>query len=143
MAEIFGVIAGAAGLLDVSFRLAKGLRSLKAELKNAPDLIQALTNEVEDIGAVLASVEETGKVVRASGIGTPSSTAIFEQLQVQLDKAGVILNELEGLIQSFEAETPLRRRFMWVRKQSQILDLQSKLQEVRKKIQELLATYTW
>ncbi|KAJ3463757.1 hypothetical protein MRS44_008543 [Fusarium solani] len=141
MAEPISLIASVAGLLDVSLRSSKALHSLQSQLRNAPNLIRALSNEVEDLKAVLARVEDTAKASKASGQHVPNIAATVIDLEAQLLKAKVILADLETLTKKLAAEKPTLKRIKWCLKQSQASELQTDLKEVRTKINELLVAH--
>lgn len=141
MAEPFSLIASVAGLLDVSLRASKVLHGLQSQLKNAPSLIQALSNEVEDLKAVLARVEDTAEASKASGQHVPTIAATRTDLEAQLQKAKVILADLDTLTKKLTAEKPTLKRIKWCLKQSQASELQNGLKEVRTKINELLVAH--
>ena len=110
MAELFSVIASVASLLDIALRSSKALHSLQSQLKNAPDLIRALSNETEDIGAVLARLDDTRQASEAAGLGTPDSAAVLVDLEVQLRNAKAILTDLDHLTQKLTGETSRLKR---------------------------------
>ncbi|KAF4467165.1 hypothetical protein FALBO_5948 [Fusarium albosuccineum] len=139
MAEPISLAASVAGLLDVGLRTSKALHSLQRELRNAPDLIRALSNEVEDIKAVLARVEDTIKDSEASGLNSTIGAAILVDLETQLGKAKTILVTLDSLAQKLVAEAPTLKRVKWCLKKSRAAELQTDLKEVRTRINELLA----
>ncbi|RSM20305.1 hypothetical protein CDV31_000800 [Fusarium ambrosium] len=141
MAEPISLIASVAGLLDVSLRSSKALHSLQSQLRNAPNLIQALSNEVEDLKAVLARVEDTKKASKSSGQHVPAITAAMVDLEAQLRKAKVTLSDLDTLTKNLAAEKPTLKRVKWCLKQSRASELQSELKEVRTKINELLVAH--
>ncbi|UPL04194.1 hypothetical protein LCI18_015128 [Fusarium solani-melongenae] len=141
MAEPISLIASVAGLLDVSLRSSKALHSLQSQLKNAPNLIRALSNEVEDIKAVLVRVEDTAKASKASPQHATGIAATIIDLEAQLLKAKVILADLDTLTKKLAAEKPTLKRIKWCLKQSQASELQTDLKEVRTKINELLVAH--
>ncbi|RSL45995.1 hypothetical protein CEP53_010521 [Fusarium sp. AF-6] len=141
MAEPISLIASVAGLLDVSLRSSKALHSLQSQLRNAPNLIQALSNEVEDLKAVLARVEDTTKASKSSGQHVPAITATMVDLEAQLRKAKVTLSNLDTLTKNLAAEKPTLKRVKWCLKQSRASELQSELKEVRTKINKLLVAH--
>ncbi|KAM0425341.1 hypothetical protein ACHAPT_009397 [Fusarium lateritium] len=141
MAEPISLIASVAGLLDVAFRSSKVLHGLQSQLKNAPNLIRALSNEVEDIRAVLARVEDVTKASNASGHHSPTISATMIDLEAQLRKAKVTLSDLEILTNKLAAEKPTLKRIKWCLNQSRASELQSNLKEVRTKINDLLVAH--
>ncbi|RTE76990.1 hypothetical protein BHE90_008552 [Fusarium euwallaceae] len=141
MAEPISLIASVAGLLDVSLRSSKALHSLQSQLRNAPNLIQALSNEVEDLKAVLARVEDTTNASKTSRQHVPVITATTADLEAQLQKAKAVLADLDILTNNLAAEKPTLKRIKWCLKQSRASELQSELKEVRTKINELLVAH--
>lgn len=141
MAEPISLIASVAGLLDVSLRSSKALHSLQSQLKNAPNLIRALSNEVEDLKVVLARVEDTAKASKAGGQHDPSIAVTIIDIEAQLVKAKAILADLDTLTKKLAAEKPTLKRIKWCLKQSRASELQNALKEIRTKINELLVAH--
>ncbi|KAL2682397.1 hypothetical protein Neosp_006848 [[Neocosmospora] mangrovei] len=141
MAEPISLIASVAGVLDVSFRSSKALHSWQSQLRNAPNLIRALSNEVEDLKAVLARVEDTAKASKTSGQHVPGLPATVADLEAQLQKAKVTLSDLDTLTKKLAAERPTMKKIKWCLKQSKASELQGDLKEIRTKINELLVAH--
>ncbi|KAF4996842.1 hypothetical protein FDECE_12278 [Fusarium decemcellulare] len=131
MAEPISLAASVAGLLDIGLRTSKALHSLQRELRNAPDMIRALSNEVEDIKAVLARVEDTIKDSEASGLNSTVGAGIIVNIDEQLAKAKVILADMDSLAQKLIVETPTLKRVKWCLKKSRAAELQTDLKEVQ------------
>ncbi|KAJ3533108.1 hypothetical protein NM208_g8135 [Fusarium decemcellulare] len=140
MAEPISLAASVAGLLDVGLRTSKALHGLQRELRNAPDLIRALSNEVEDIKAVLARIGGTIKDSEASGLNSTIGAAILVDLEAHLGKAKIILTNLDSLAQKLMAETPTLKRVKWCLKKSRAAELQTDLKEVRTRINDSSST---
>ncbi|KAM6509572.1 hypothetical protein FALCPG4_017224 [Fusarium falciforme] len=141
MAESISLVASVAGLLDVATRAFSALHNLQTQLRNAPDLIRALSNEAADLKAVLARVDDVRKTTEATGLDTPDGVAALEDLETQLSKAESILADLDALAQKLLAEKMTLKRVKWCLKKSRASELQTRLKEVRLKINELLVAH--
>jgi ankyrin repeat protein len=141
MAEPISLIASVAGLLDVSLRSSKALHSLQSQLRNAPNLIRALSNEVEDLKAVLARIEDTKNASKVNGQHVPTVAATMVDLEKQLRKAKVTLADLDTLTKKLAAEKPTLKRIKWCLKESRASELRTDLKEMRTKINELLVAH--
>ncbi|KAL6366131.1 hypothetical protein LRP88_00227 [Fusarium phalaenopsidis] len=141
MAEAISLVASVAGLLDVATRAFSALRDLQTELRNAPDLIRALSNEAADLKAVLARVDDVRKTAEATGLDTPDGVAALDDLEAQLSKAESILADLDALAQKLLGEKMTLKRVKWCLRKSRASELQTRLKEVRLKINELLVAH--
>ena len=141
MAEPISLVASVAGLLDVATRAFSALYNLQTQLRHAPDLIRALSNEAADLKAVLARVDDVRKTTEATGLDTPDGVAALEDLEAQLSKAESILADLGALAQKLLGERMTLKRVKWCLKKSRASELQTRLKEVRLKINELLVAH--
>ncbi|KAL2673632.1 hypothetical protein Neosp_012075 [[Neocosmospora] mangrovei] len=141
MAEAISLVASVAGLLDVATRAFSALHNLQTQLRNAPDLIRALSNEASDLKAVLARVDDVRRNTEATGFGTPDGSAALDDLEAQLCKAKFILADLDALAQKLLGENMTLKRVKWCLKKSRASELQTRLKEVRLKINELLVAH--
>ena len=60
MAEVFGIAAGAIGVVSLSIQLAESLRKVKgfyAAVKNAPTQVEELIEEIEIMQDILSDLE--------------------------------------------------------------------------------------
>lgn len=139
MAEPLSCIVSATALLNYAVHMSGDLRSLLSSLKNAPDLIIALSNEIADITVVLSRVSE---VARMEGDISSSQTDHFiALLDSHLDQAKSILEDLNNLSKTLQGTKPSLRRLKWVLKSSNAAELKVKLREVRFRINEILLAY--
>lgn len=142
MAEVISIISAVAGLLDITLRSSTALHELQSQLRNAPALIRALSNETQDLRAVLTLLDDTMKASEAIELNTSEGSAVLAALKVQLRKAETILVGLEHLTQKLAAETPTMRRVKWCLNKSRASELQRLLKEVRMTINDLLLAHT-
>ncbi|RMJ18021.1 hypothetical protein CDV36_002273 [Fusarium kuroshium] len=129
MAEALSLIASVAGLLDVATRAFSALHNLQSQLRHAPDLIRALSNEAADLRAVLVRVDDVRKTAEATGLDTPDGVAALNDLEAQLLKAKSILADLDALAQRLLGEKMTLKRVKWCLKKSRASELQTRLKE--------------
>lgn len=142
MAEVIGVVASVASLLDLALKLSNALHDLQFQIRKAPDLIQSLENETEAIRLVLTHVESTFRTATAAQLGNSDSAAIISDLEVELGKSEVVLKQLDSFIDSLKNETPALQRFKWARDRAKGVELRSNLKEIRTRIGELQQAYS-
>lgn len=140
MADPFSILAGAAGLADVSVTTSSKLHSLISEFKRAPDLILALSNETAEISVVLERVNESRQVVESVG-DAQHDAAFLAALDSQLNSARDILTELESLAVLLSPGKPANQGFRRLRQKKHATKLRSRLKEVRERINELLVAH--
>ena len=100
MAEALGLIASILAVIGVGGQITKAVRKL-ASLKDAPDVILALNNEISDLHLVVIAIEDVFQKKRTSGVPLPGNraeetnvdTIVTNSLQYTQDKAV----ELEAL----------------------------------------------
>lgn len=142
MAEVIGLVASAASLLDLALKLSNALHDLQFQIRKAPNLIQSLENETEAIRLVLTHVESTFRTTAAAQLGNSDSTAIISDLEVELGKSEAVLKQLGSFIDTLKNETPALQRFKWARNRAKGVELRSELKELRIRIGELQLAYS-
>lgn len=141
MAEAFGIFTGVASLADIAVRVGTDLSQMSRDMKNAPEDIQALSNEVNDIRAVLKVLEEL-RLDNAADSRILSTEGILKQLERELAQAKTVLNDLDMLVKGCQSRKTFETRFKWWRKNKNQADcLRRQLREVRNRILELLSAF--
>ncbi|KAF5559654.1 hypothetical protein FPHYL_6966 [Fusarium phyllophilum] len=141
MAEVIGLVASVASLLDLAFKLSNALHNLQFQFRNAPYLIQALENETEAIRTVLARVENSIHSIATARLGSPGSSGILGDLTTEIGKGAAALKDLGTFVDSLKNETSTLRRVKWVHKREKAAELIKSLKEVRCRISELQLAY--
>ncbi|KAK4182753.1 ankyrin repeat-containing domain protein [Podospora australis] len=141
MAEIISLIGAVAGLLDVALRSCTALHQLQSQLRNAPALVHALSNEIQDLRVVLTLVRDTLKASDAIDTDPNQNSAVIAALRAQLQAANAILGDLNLITEKLAAEKPTMRRIKWCLTKSRASELQGRLRDVRMKINELLLAH--
>ncbi|KAG9498256.1 hypothetical protein J7337_011152 [Fusarium musae] len=137
MAEVVGLVASIASLLDLALKSSNGLCDLQFQVRNAPHLIQALENETEAIRAVLVHVENTIQSTATARLRNPCGSAILGDLAIELSKGAAVLKDLDSFISGLKNETPTLQRVKWTCKKEKATELMKQLREVRIRISEL------
>jgi hypothetical protein len=138
MADPISILSGVVSLLDVSRRASSGLLALCRDLKNAPELILALSNEVSDINVVLSRMNDSRM---AADSASKQNLSFLTTLEYQFDKAKVLLSDLERLLRTLSQEKSRTQRIKWVLRKSNAEELKNQLREVRVKMNETLVSY--
>jgi len=142
MADPFSVFSSALSLIDIATRISASLLSIYSELKNAPMLILALSNEVADISLVLDRVYNARQAPDGvSPLSSNRNTTYLAALDNQLEKARALLVELEALSTNLTKEKGLKTRITWILNQSNAEALKNQLIAARTKINEILLAY--
>jgi hypothetical protein len=129
-------LSAALSILDTSTKASTSLAALCIKLKNAPDLILALSNEVSDLRLVLDSFHDAQEVVGRlqSGQKAGFQTAI----NVQLERAEILLAELNVLITRLNSKTKSMKRIYWCLEEANAIKLKNDLKEMRAQLQEIM-----
>lgn len=142
MADPFSIFSSALSLTDIATRTSASLISISRELKNAPGLILALSNEVTDISLVLERVRDTRQVSNGlSLLGHNQHTEYLAALDNQLNKARFLLKKLEDISTDLASEKKPQKRIKWILKRSNAEALKNQLIAARTKINEILSAY--
>ncbi|KLU82875.1 hypothetical protein MAPG_01943 [Magnaporthiopsis poae ATCC 64411] len=140
MADPLSIAGLAIGALQASAETSGALLKLYSSLKNAPDLIAALSNEASDTRAVLLRVQDACDAL--SKLATPQAAEFLQSLQDLVGDAKARLAELDSLAKRLEAEKGVRMRVKWVLQDSNAASLKVQLREVRTKISDVLVSST-
>lgn len=101
MADPFSIIAGTAGLADVSIRLAKFLKGAKSGIQNVDDDLEDLSKEIDGLQDVNDLVKRTHETGSANSIDANDQQVFANQWQtIQATLAGCqhIVEQLRSLL---------------------------------------------
>jgi hypothetical protein len=139
MADPISCTASAATIFAFALRTCADLRALLSDLKNAPKLIMALSNEVADISVVLDRTSDVS--LSLQGLTPERNAAFTTSLSRHLDSAAAILGKLDALVKSLQKGGTSINRVKWLLKKSDAVEIKSQLREVRLSINDLLVAY--
>lgn len=139
MAEIFATISAAINLADVALRASNKLRDLIYNWKNAPDLIYSLANETVDLNMILSHIQGAEQTIQTHSGATDGT--FIASLNNDVQEAQAHLVNLEFIVDDLRQCGYVDIRRKWLMKKSKAVALQTQLNTVRKRINELLITY--
>jgi hypothetical protein len=139
MAEAFGILTAAISTLDVAIRTAKSLREFYKATKDAPNLIFALANDIEDFGGVLCSISEAEKSIKQ--LGCPENDKFVQALQRPLQRAQSLLRNLEEIAERLTTLKTSSKRIQWYLRRSHVASLKERLKEVKEQLIAILISY--
>jgi hypothetical protein len=138
MAEVFGIIAGALGALDVSKRGIDRIDHVCSRWRNAPQELLELRNEVQDLRVVLDQIMEAKTTIETtSQQDAPFAAALDEQYK----KANDSLTGLEDILDDLNGIKGYKKKYKWVRKEGKIDAMKMQIRRVRQTISSLLLTH--
>ncbi|KAF4449902.1 Ankyrin repeat-containing protein [Fusarium austroafricanum] len=138
MAEIFGVIAGTVGVLDVSKRGIDRLDHVCSRWRNAPQELLELRNEVEDLRVVLDQVMEAKTTIETT---SQHDAPLAASLNEQYRKANDQLAALEDIVNALSSIKNYKKKYKWVRKEGKIETIKMRIRGVRESISSLLLAH--
>ncbi|KAK3372296.1 hypothetical protein B0H63DRAFT_550805 [Podospora didyma] len=139
MPEPLSIVVGVGSLVNATTRISSCLQKLYQGLKNGPDLIIALSNEIVDLTLVL---DQTQRANDNSGrLKSDDSAAFVDALQSQLDKAQDLISKLETLSKSLLKRKRSVQRVKWLLNDSKATALRDEVREVRRRIYEILTAH--
>src|SRR5690242_11452925 len=134
MADPFSILAGAAGLIDVTVRTSSGLRAVVSEMRRAPELVLALNNETGALGTVLDRVAHARQ--EASQLSALQQGSFLTTLDQQIGDARTLLATLETLVTELQRSKPSVKRVKWILRRKNAAELKDKLKDARQSINE-------
>ena len=139
MAEVFGAVAGGISIAPIALELAKSVKRLKDfchEVKNAPEDIQDLVDEMDDMSAVLAQLT-AGNLHFATNGGQTLQTCLMHYSRAN-GRISAVVTELQGSLAAHRRRTsvafPLNR--------AKLKDLAQKLERAKSSLLLALQTYS-
>ena len=139
MADPFSIAAAAVGLFDVAARTSVTLRRVCKDIKNAPALLAALSNEVVDLGVILNTIIETRDQMGSTS--ATSSETFISAIDTQLEHGRTILNKMTALVDELTEKNPTLKRVQFAMKKNQAAKLKDSLREVRMKLHDILVAH--
>ena len=132
MAEVLSLAASIIAVLGVAEGAAKTVSKV-ASIRNAPDQILALVNEISDLRVVLYNTESYVRTAQEPQIAQEH----LQQLSTFVDRAKAKLLELEKLIHhtilkpQSSPERIVISKFEWTRAVQKVYQFQQNLQDIR------------
>ncbi|KAI1429135.1 hypothetical protein F5Y12DRAFT_710346 [Xylaria sp. FL1777] len=139
MAEVFGVVSGAIGVLDVSTRGIQRLQQVVKTWINAPAELLALQNEVEDLRYLLDEIQRTAVAIETTA---QQDAGFAAALREQLRKARDHHQSLEYILDEMSRIKRFKKKFNWVRREGRVANLKRGFQQVREQISNLLVVHS-
>jgi Mg2+ and Co2+ transporter CorA len=139
MAEAFAVFTGIVGLLDVAVRTADSLRELYSEVKNAPNLIWALSNDITDFKDVLEDISSARESIEK--LAHPQDSSMMNNLERRLQNAQEVLSELDSLVTRLNELKSSTKRIAWYLQKAKAEALRNRLKETKAQLVETLISY--
>ena len=144
MADPLSVTASAIAVLGTGAACAKALLSIIQSIRNAPEELMALSNEVNNVNAI---IHEVSKLCESLAVENSSTAQFIETLERLLKEAKVVLDALNnGLVslvwkpksrvQKFDQSVSWLSRKTWAKKYL------LRLQNIRTNITALLVSKT-
>lgn len=137
MAEVFGIIAGVAGLADVGLRLTSRLREIRNNWKHAPVEIYALHNEVSELTAVLNFTRDACEHANT----TNSIKGLGGALKRHIDSARLLLGYVETTMELIDSAKKGRKTMAWMKFRGEIMTKKEELKSIRLVIRDLLQAH--
>ncbi|KAK0701888.1 hypothetical protein B0T26DRAFT_681989 [Lasiosphaeria miniovina] len=135
MADPLSIVTGVGGLLSLTGRTSSPLHKLYRGLKNGPELIIVLSNEVYDLSLVLDRVASAKDTLERLD---PVENAVFiTALSTQLEKAKDVLVKLSGLATVLAKRKRSTQRVKWTLHESKAAALKDEVRNVRVRINEI------
>ncbi|KAL8357159.1 hypothetical protein RB598_002133 [Gaeumannomyces tritici] len=143
MADPFSIAATAISLAAIAAHTSRVLSRLCSEVKNAPALVLALSNEVNDFKLVLDTVStatENLAVPAASGPGPANNATPESRLRDMLARAKSLLAELDILSRRLAGRDRTAQRIKWQFSKSEAESLKDRLRATSASLMHILVS---
>ena len=134
-------------IVGVGGQAAKAVRKL-ASLKEAPDLLLALNNEISDLSLVVSAIQDVFQRQQSSGVLFPNYRAgelsVDTSVTDTLRQAKEIVSKLEALYDrlntsaSGSSGSTTFNKVTWLREQKRVRQMQKDLRSIRLKLAVVL-----
>ncbi|KAK3080044.1 hypothetical protein LTS18_003269 [Coniosporium uncinatum] len=141
MVEPFSIISAAAGLFDVSLRTSTTIHSICKDIKNAPALLAALSNEIVDLGVVLNTIVHAKRTEAEKGGGIVEEVGFAAAVDAQLGRGRTILKDLTRMIDELNAKNTTIKRVQFALKKNRAAALKDQLRDVRGQLNDILMAH--
>lgn len=137
--EAVGFAASVLTLLAAANQVAKGLDKL-ASIKEAPDAVLALNNEVSEIRLILCEAQPLLQKYESTVV---SSVSEDRSLQVSIDRAKERLEDLQSIVGNrLMRRMGTRDRFGWLYEQDKVQKALKDVRAAREKVTTMLGVVT-
>jgi predicted nuclease with TOPRIM domain len=138
MAEVFGILAGVAGVLKFGSTISTRLRNMIATWRHAPTEILALHNEVEDLRLVLDEMQNCKQEIAEA---TQRDAAVTAALQRQIQKAQQHFETLDVLLNKLTGSQKFKKKFKWLNEKANIERIKGQIRLTREETKDLLIAH--
>lgn len=111
--DVFGAVSGAVGILAVTLQVARGVSNLIGEIKDAPQSLQRLNQELQDLESILSQIDRANVGGSKINIG---STAVEISLKTCRDELERLQHLLKPLAPKSAEDGIHRRTFQGLKK---------------------------
>lgn len=132
-------LASIAGILSVASRTSTSLHDLYDGLKNGPELILALSNEIADLSITLDRVLGARDMIQQ--LDSVADQSFATQLEAQVEKARYVVTELDTLCQTLSEKKRSSQRVAWLLHQGKAAVMKEQVREVRLRINDMLVAH--
>jgi len=127
MVEPFSIVSAAAGLFDVSVRTSTTSHSSCKDIKNAPALLAALSNDENvDLGVVLSTIVHAKRTEAEKGEGIVEEVGFAVAVDAQLARGRTILKDLNRMIDELNAKNTTIKRVQFALKRNRAAALEGR-----------------
>ncbi|KLU92355.1 hypothetical protein MAPG_11301 [Magnaporthiopsis poae ATCC 64411] len=146
MAEPFSIAASAISLAAIAAHTSRVLSNFCSEVKHAPALVVALSNEVNDLKLVLDKVSSATSSLAAPTASTPgpstssSNVAMEARLRDMLARAKNLLVELDILSRQLSGLDTAAQRIKWQFSKTKVENLKDRLRSTSRSLMHIMVS---
>jgi len=137
MADPLSITASAIAVFQISAICAKGIFSIIQSIRDVPEELMALSNEVNSISAIIDEAKNVSGYLATVDSPTSQFIATYKKI---LDEAGDVLGALNTLVSKCKSNSrKIDRSVAWLCRKTQAQKYLVRLRDIREKMVALLA----
>jgi len=137
MADPLSITASIIAVLTTCVACTKGLRNIIEGIRDAPEELMVLSNEVQNLNAIII---ESRNVYRSLAVNGSSTSEFIESLQRLLKEAEDVLGALKTLLSSYTLQGRKYQSVWWLCRKTRTNKYVLRLQNITKAMHMMFTT---
>lgn len=127
MAEVFGIVGSAAGVIQLTLAAANGIITLIQDIRDAPEEVLFTRRDVQSLGAILTSTYDTCVQHNLNTQDQALTAALAEYLDMCDQAIKAMHKLLEPLVSKGLGRRDPRRMIEWTMKKGEVRGLRERI----------------
>jgi hypothetical protein len=141
MADPLSITASAIAVVQIGAVCAKSLLSIIQGIRDAPEELMVLSNEVNSLNAIIGEARKVSEFLVADGSSTSQFDRTFKRL---LAEAEVVLSTLSTLVSKFNSKPgTFNHSVSWLCRKARANKCLMSLRDIRENVVALMTSENW